>query len=228
MIANCKQCGKEYKKEWGNKGFCGLACYWAWTKDGHSISYWKGKKRSAEDREKFRKSHIGLTYPNRKSPAFWNPDNTFKKGFIPWNKGIKMSKEHCDNVKNGMKHLSFKKEKNPAWKGGVTPLHQRVRKSEEYKNWRTKVFERDNYTCRWCFKRGCWIEAHHIYPLKNYAHIVYFVPNGITLCRSCHSKIKSKEEDSINIFCGMNGWPLRGNPRYSVPKVSILEISHLL
>lgn len=53
------------------------------------MKYWLGKKRSAEDREKFRKSHLGIKYPNRKSPVFLTPNKSFfPKGHIPWNKGI--------------------------------------------------------------------------------------------------------------------------------------------
>ena len=36
-------------------------------------------------------------------------------------------------------------EKNPNWKGGITPEQIRVRMSTQYSEWRTQVFERDNY-----------------------------------------------------------------------------------
>jgi hypothetical protein len=63
------------------------------------------------------------------------------------------------------------------------------RRSAEYKQWRRSVFERDNYTCRTCGKRGVCINAHHI---KSYAHfpdLRYDVSNGITLCVQCHKAI---------------------------------------
>ena len=46
------------------------------------------------------------------------------------------------------------KEKNPNWKGGVTPIHQKIRCSKEYKLWRDAVFQRDEYTCIWCFSKN--------------------------------------------------------------------------
>jgi len=89
----------------------------------------------------------------------------------------------------------YRKKKNP--KAG---LYQQIRDSKEYKNWRTFIFERDDYTCQECGKRGGYLEVHHI---KEFAIIIkeadiqYFeqvehnlilfdVTNGITLCKACH------------------------------------------
>ena len=38
------------------------------------------------------------------------------------------------------------KEKNPAWKGGITPVHLKLRGSPQYADWRTKVFIRDDFS----------------------------------------------------------------------------------
>lgn len=40
------------------------------------------------------------------------------------------------------------------WRGGVTPHRKKIRDSNEYKMWRTAVFERDNYTCLSCGARS--------------------------------------------------------------------------
>lgn len=37
---------------------------------------------------------------------------------------------------------------------GKTKIQKRIRQRTSYKNWRTSVFERDNYTCQSCNKRG--------------------------------------------------------------------------
>jgi hypothetical protein len=70
---------------------------------------------------------------------------------------------------------------------GKTPINQCIRKSNEYKLWRKAVFERDNYTCVWCGKRGD-IEADHIKPFSLYPALRFAIDNGRTLCKDCHRK----------------------------------------
>lgn len=63
------------------------------------------------------------------------------------------------------------------------------RRSSEYKQWRKAVFERDDYTCRNCRRRGVRINAHHIKPYAYYPELRYEVRNGITLCATCHKLV---------------------------------------
>lgn len=58
----------------------------------------------------------------------------------------------------------------------------------KYKVWRTTIYERDNYTCQDCGKRGGKLNAHHIKPWKQYPSLRYEISNGITLCWDCHKK----------------------------------------
>lgn len=77
------------------------------------------------------------------------------------------------------------------WQGYLTPEQTRIRKSKEYLDWRTAVFERDDYRCRCCGDRSApgnpvTLHAHH---LENFAHnedLRFIVDNGITLCKNCH------------------------------------------
>lgn len=90
--------------------------------------------------------------------------------------------------------------KCPFWKGGISPLIARCRENFKYKEWRTKVFIRDNYTCCSCHQIGRKLNAHHI---KGFAKIFYEnkiktleqrlnckelwdINNGVTLCKECH------------------------------------------
>ena len=55
-----------------------------------------------------------------------------------------------------------------------------------YKEWKNKVFKRDNYTCQCCGKRGGNLNAHHLYNFSEYEDLRYDVENGITFCERCH------------------------------------------
>lgn len=79
-------------------------------------------------------------------------------------------------------------EKSYRWKGGVTPEHDRIRKSAQYVEWRNKVFEKDNHTCQGCGKRGGDHHAHHIKPFSRFPDLRFDVSNGQTLCVKCHRK----------------------------------------
>lgn len=54
-------------------------------------------------------------------------------------------------------------ENNHRWMGGITPLAKKIRGLAEYKEWRRKVFIRDDYTCHLCNVRGGKLNADH-YP----------------------------------------------------------------
>lgn len=84
-------------------------------------------------------------------------------------------------------------EKNPSWKGGITPINHLIRNSVEYKLWRKSVFERDNYTCIWCGKIGGKLNADHIKTFAEYPELRFAIDNGRTLCRECHIKTHSNE-----------------------------------
>jgi len=67
----------------------------------------------------------------------------------------------------------------------VTEQHM-ARNNTYYKEWKNKVFKRDNYTCQCCGKRGGNLNAHHLYNFAEYKDLRYEVDNGITFCERCH------------------------------------------
>ncbi len=134
--------------------------------------------------------------------------------------GIKLSKETCMRMS-----LSKRGKDHPNWKGGVSPLHKRIKRTKEYISWRTQIFERDNYTCQECGRHSMIgdrviLHPHHI---KQFAYIVkemvdsnigldnneltdlsktykplLNLSNGLTLCKECHSKTDSCRKRLLN------------------------------
>lgn len=83
-------------------------------------------------------------------------------------------------------------DKNPAWKGGVTPERQRVYKSQEWISIVKVVYQRDNYVCQRCGSPKH-PHAHHIKAWANYPELRLDPDNLITLCEDCHLWVHSKE-----------------------------------
>ena len=79
--------------------------------------------------------------------------------------------------------------------------HQEDRNNPEYKQWRLKVYKRDNYKCviNNCDCSGR-IIAHHILSFTYYPELRYEINNGITLCRFHHPIKREEERQSIPIF----------------------------
>ena len=78
------------------------------------------------------------------------------------------------------------KEKRYNWKGGTKRRNEGYY-NLQYKLWRESVFKRDDYTCQWCGKRGCYLEAHHKKLWTDYPELRFDIDNGITLCKDCHN-----------------------------------------
>lgn len=71
-----------------------------------------------------------------------------------------------------------------------------IRNSKEYKEWRIKVFERDNFHCVFCNRKrksskGIRLEADHIKPFLLFPELMFDVNNGRTLCNLCHRKTET-------------------------------------
>jgi len=121
----------------------------------------KGKKLTADHRAKMSLAHTGHS-----------------RG------GWKMSNE----IKAGRKSRAPKGAMASAWKGGITPINAAIRTSTEYKEWRQKVFERDDYTCQFCGARGVKLHTDHMKPFAHYKELRTEITNGRTLCIPCHEQ----------------------------------------
>lgn len=175
-------------------------------------------KHSEETRKKISQNHRRKNSEESKKKI----SQTLKGRKINWGdkiskalKGIKKSKEHRNNLKKsknaGKKNYWFGKKRegkdNPNWKGGITPLFQIIRTSNQYQKWRSDIFERDNWTCQTCQKRGVYLEAHHIKEfskilreneVNNFQKAIkceelWSLDNGVALCEDCHKLTRFKK-----------------------------------
>ncbi len=107
-----------------------------------------------------------------------------------------------------------------AWQGGITKIHERIRKTNLYIEWRNAVFIRDGYKSVLSQKSG-YLHAHHLIPFTKILKIVltknkplkntlfyeqavindprfYAVDNGVTLLREEHHQLESAT--NVNTF----------------------------
>ena len=73
------------------------------------------------------------------------------------------------------------------------------RHTPEYKAWRNKVYQLDNWTCVLCGAKGN-LEAHHISPWATNPEKRYMVSNGVSLCQDCHDTVNGYEEKYATMF----------------------------
>lgn len=158
------------------------------------MSAWQiGRKMSTEAKAKMSQSHKGKLSPMAGKKH--RPESIEKMRVIALNRTVHPNTGKSWNVSlQGRKNLSeaHKGEKSHFWKGGISTKNKSQREiamaSLNYKLWRESVFERDNYTCLFCKKRGIKIEADHVKSWRDYPHLRFSVENGRTLCKKCHKK----------------------------------------
>ena len=119
-----------------------------------------------------------------------------KKGIDTWMKGKMHTKEYLKLMwekhkgvrphNYGKPNLKGRGKNCHLWKGGVTKVSAALRTSIEYKNWRRAVFERDDYICQMCGRRGGNLQADHIKPFALFPDLRFEISNGRTLCIPCH------------------------------------------
>lgn len=171
-----------------------------------------------ETREKKRKSMIGKNLGKRHSEATKKILSEKRVGKTPWNKGLTMEDPRVRrNYESRSVKLSFKGKthtsetktkiasshrgaKSHFWKGGASYLNHWIRSLSKYRQWRSDVFERDDFTCQACNQRGGKLNADHIKPLSVIlaenkvvsvdmaidCEEIWNLNNGRTLCYECH------------------------------------------
>lgn len=145
-----------------------------------------GRRHSQETRDKISKSNFGKKHPHREETK---------------RRLSEIGKTKCGPLSSN-------------WQGGKTPLGLAVRTSSAYKEWRTSVFRRDNYTCQGCGVRGETLNVDHIKPFslimkENCVKTVdealacvelWDTINGRTLCFPCHRNTETWARGAVRIL----------------------------
>jgi hypothetical protein len=131
-----------------------------------------------------------------------NSDWEYKSGHN--HKGKSYEEMYGQEKANNIRTMRIKGKNHPNWKGGITSLKKKIRSLFQYRQWRSDIFTRDNWTCQECGKRSCYLEAHHLKPIAiiiqkyNINNLedailceeLWNINNGQTLCIDCHNKTK--------------------------------------
>lgn len=181
---------------------------------GENHPLW-GKPHSEESKIKSSKSHMGQKSWNKGVPmsdsakeklskANKNPSEEKRRRLSESHKGI-------PSFRKGKEYPRMKGEKNPNWKGGITPVSVSVRSSIRMKAYVFDVLRRDKFTCQMCGDdRGGNLEVDHKIPFSFlmqqlrdeygdenlFAKAMRYEPlwdmdNAQTLCVDCHGKTET-------------------------------------
>ena len=194
---NCQICRNQFypRKDRENTNiFCSRKCFWVsekgkpyngafqqWIENG-GTSWNKGRHIALNDcLSKWRKK---------------NPNASWNRGVFGIYKQTKETREKqrqagIERVQKGL-HNNYK--------GGITAINEKIRKSLEMKFWRESGFKRDDYTCQACRKRGGELQADHELPFALYPDLRFEILNGRTLCKPCHLKTPTWGFKSKNIY----------------------------
>lgn len=84
-------------------------------------------------------------------------------------------------------------ENSPWWNPNLTKEDREDKRNyQEYREWRTKCFERDDYTCQVTGKRGVELCVHHLYSYDKYRCLRTVMENGITVSKEIHELFHKK------------------------------------
>lgn len=85
-----------------------------------------------------------------------------------------------------------KGENNPNYDETLSQEHRiQHRITDDYSEWRKRVYEKYDYTCQCCNKKGYDIVAHHLDGYNWCIEKRTNIDNGVVLCKDCHIKFHS-------------------------------------
>lgn len=187
---NCLHCNDIYfkrvntsKKSWSKQKFCSIKCtddskknkqlsYLKGTQFKKGVKPWNFGKKDLSTSKRMRENN-----PMKRTEVKLKSSISHKGKKLTIETRLKQSKIHKQRVQNGLHNFYI---------DGRTSKNQNLRKSMEYKVWRTLVFQRDGWTCQTCGLLGGRLNAHHIRQWSKFPELRFEVNNGVTLCEECH------------------------------------------
>lgn len=166
-------------------------------------SEWKKRKSMSEELRR----KIALSLTGRKL------SERAKQKLSAFHTGRRRSEAHCkatseSNKRRGIRPPSRRGTIPWNYSGVDVTIQEKIRNSFEYRQWRSDVFTRDNFTCQKCGKINNNLHAHHkksFIKIIQENNIVTFeqalacaeiwnINNGETLCgKTCHKHNGSTE-----------------------------------
>jgi 5-methylcytosine-specific restriction endonuclease McrA len=194
-ILTCNQCGKEYQNTHKTK-YCSRSCYYLHQKAYPNKGVYKNQGMGIVKQCMICKTSFEWFSGVKKIKKYCSQPCYYEMKRVRKDR-VKLTEEMRERIR-----LSKLGSNNPQWRGGTSPERDKARKTRQYREWRTAVFQRDNYTCQFCgVKSGMGkrvnFNADHIIPWWQSIEKRFDLSNGQTLCETCH-RIKTSEEQKKN------------------------------
>lgn len=158
----------------------------------------------------FRKYCSQKCYKEHVDPCQFLPESVAGEDNPNW-QGGKPRCEDCNKILSSYNskwcrdhwknHMSG--ENSPKWKGGITHL-DRLERVKFRSKVQKLVFERDDYTCQMCKKRGVALQVDHIQSWAEYVELRFDINNCRTLCMDCHYFITFGKKKPEGVIWGHN------------------------
>lgn len=183
----CSYCSNTFITRYSSARFCSLQCFGKSKRNSQTCVLCKKEFHAPPSKSrKYCSQECMLA-----DPQFINRVSKMGKEQLGKSKSIETRTRISKSQSGNLNHM---------WKGGITPEYRRLRNLKKYKEWRKKVFERDNYTCALCGSRngkGHYVELnadHYPVPFKDIllrgdTDKLWELSSGRTLCVQCHKRI---------------------------------------
>lgn len=110
------------------------------------------------------------------------------KGLWKWKIISQETRARISEANRWRKCPDISGEKSHFWKWWITLENEKIRKSADYRFWRTSVFKRDNFLCVHCGAHSKNLHVDHIKPFSLFPELRFVMDNWRTLCVDCHRK----------------------------------------
>jgi len=147
--------------------------------------------RTQSDSASIRNKENPGYYKRLHTPEIANKISCSRKGQPSSFKGKKHTEESKRKIGESSKQRTGKR--NPNYKDGKYVRRPRDFKIHEFAPVRNRAFNRDDFTCHYCSRKGGHLHAHHILPYWVRPEAFLDIDNLVTVCTKCHFNKAHKE-----------------------------------